>query len=359
MTLIVDLRHRQGSFDLRVAFTSQGGVTALFGPSGCGKTTVLRAIAGLLKPYEGRIVLDGEILLDTAQKRALPTHCRRLGFVFQEPRLFPHLDVRQNLAYGQWFAGKGTDPSDLSRVASLLGLEALMKRQPARLSGGEKQRVAIGRALLSSPRMLLMDEPLSALDEARKAEILPYLERLRDELKLPILYVSHAVSEVARLADHVVALDNGHVTATGTASDILETVGGANAREAGSVLSGSVQLAETDDGIAHILLRGCTLIVARGALKNGQQLRIHIPAREVLLATTRPEGISALNILDAVILDIRDAPEGTTEISLQCGREVLKSRITSLSRERLGLMQGMSVFAIIKTLALASPLPSQ
>lgn len=353
MSLNVELRHRQGSFDLDVSFTSQGGVTALFGPSGCGKTSILRLIAGLDTPREGRITLDDEVLLDTRRNITVPTHRRRLGFVFQEPRLFPHLDVRQNLSYGQWFAGTKSQPSELYQITSLLGLDGLLQRRPNKLSGGEKQRVAIGRTLLSGPRLLLMDEPLSALDDARKAEILPYLEKLRDELNLPILYVSHSVTEVARLADHVVALEHGHITTRGSASEVLGGVGGSSWHEAGSVLTGRIELTERNDGLAQIVLNGCALLVPRASLTHGQLLRIHIPAREVLLATKKPEGISALNILCATIREITETPEGSADVVLQCGEETLRSRITILSKVRLGLRVGMDLYAVIKSVALA------
>lgn len=352
MTLQVEILHRQGDFQLDLAFTSDGGVTALFGPSGSGKTSALRILGGLVRPHAARIVLDGDVLLDTKAGVFVPAYRRKLGYVFQEPRLFPHLNVKQNLIYGRWFASKTRAADDLSRITQLLGMEALLERRPAGLSGGEKQRVAIGRALLSYPRMLLMDEPLSALDEARKAEILPYLERLRDELRLPILYVSHSGSEVARLADQVIAMDQGKVTAIGTASDILAVTSGVTQREAGSVLSGEVQWAADEPDVARIILAGCELIVPRGRLEQGKRLRVHIPSREVLLATVRPEGISALNILEAVVEHISIRPNGVADVALICGRERLISRITTLSAGRLALVAGKPVYAIIKTVAL-------
>ncbi len=204
------LRHAS-RFRLDVAFTAPAGVTALFGRSGAGKTTVVNAVAGLLRPAEGRVTVDGETLLDTARGVSVPRHRRRVGYVFQEGRLFPHLSVRQNLAFGGWFAPRGAPRPDFDHVVDLLGIEPLLARRPGLLSGGEKQRVAIGRALLAAPAPALMDEPLAALDAARKDEILPYLERLRDETRTPILYVSHALPEVARLATTIVALDAGRV----------------------------------------------------------------------------------------------------------------------------------------------------
>lgn len=213
--LEVTVKHSFKGFALDTAFKAPAGVTVLFGRSGSGKTTLVNAVAGLLMPDQGRIVADDWVLLDTAKGIHLRPHKRRLGYVFQEGRLFPHLTVRQNLAYGAWFAPRGAPRENMSRVVEMLGIGPLLDRRPAALSGGEKQRVAIGRALLSAPSLILADEPLAALDEVRKAEILPYFERLRDEVSVPILYVSHSASEVARLATTVVALDAGRVVAHG------------------------------------------------------------------------------------------------------------------------------------------------
>ena len=196
---------RRGDFVLAAAFASDARVTALVGPSRIGKTTVLNVIAGLVRPDAGRVVVDGAVLLDTATRTFLPPHRRGIGYVFQDARLFPHLSVRRNLLYGRWFSRRRGGPG-LAEVAELLGIEHLLERGTNRLSGGEAQRVALGRAILSHPRLLLMDEPLASLDEARKHEILPYIERLRDELAIPIVYVSHSAAEVERLADLVVRL---------------------------------------------------------------------------------------------------------------------------------------------------------
>jgi molybdate transport system ATP-binding protein len=211
--LEVTLYHRQGDFTLDIAFRTDSRATALFGPSGSGKTTALNAIAGLLRPERGRIVFDDRIMLDTDGDVFVPPYRRRMGYVFQDGRLFPHLTVRQNLLFGRFFAGRRAarrDPAiTLDRVVGLLGIEHILARRPVNLSGGERQRVAIGRALLSEPCMLLMDEPLAALDGARKAEILSVLERLRDVARVPILYVSHDVAEVSRIANNVIVLENG------------------------------------------------------------------------------------------------------------------------------------------------------
>jgi molybdate transport system ATP-binding protein len=209
MTIKVAIDHLQGDFRLDVAFESDARVVALFGPSGSGKTTVLNVIAGLVRPKAARVAMEGRLLTDTKARIFVPAHKRRIGYVFQEGRLFPHLSVRQNLLYGRWFTPKPERFNTLLEIADLLGLGGLLDRPPHTLSGGEKQRVAIGRALLASPRLLLMDEPLASLDEARKRETLPYIERLRDELAIPIVYVSHSAAEVERLTRDVVRLDGG------------------------------------------------------------------------------------------------------------------------------------------------------
>src|SRR6185295_18647990 len=214
MTVAVDIKHRLGDFTLDAQFETSVGLVALLGRSGSGKTSIINTIAGLINPDHGRVTIDDLVLIDTTRGIFIPPHRRRIGYVFQEGRLFPHLTVHQNLLYGRWFAPREAG-GDFDGVVELLGIGGLLDRRPGRLSGGEKQRVAIGRALLAKPRLLLMDEPLASLDDARKAEILPYIEKLRDESEIPIVYVSHAVAEVARLAATIVVLADGRVEATG------------------------------------------------------------------------------------------------------------------------------------------------
>lgn len=213
--LVVAVEKQLGALTLAVQFKAGGGVTALFGPSGAGKTSLVNMIAGLVKPDRGLIMLDDTILFDASKGIDVPPHRRRIGYVFQEGRLFPHLSVRQNLDYGRRMSGRPRDADELERIAALLGISSLFQRRPRMLSGGERQRVAIGRALLMRPKLLLLDEPLASLDIGHKREILPYLIRLRDEARVPMVYVSHTASEVRRIATHVVRLENGHVTAAG------------------------------------------------------------------------------------------------------------------------------------------------
>jgi molybdate transport system ATP-binding protein len=213
--LAVDVDKQLGAFTLAARFQAPGGVTALFGPSGAGKTTIVNMIAGLLAPDRGTIVLDDEVLFDATTGINVPPHRRRIGYVFQEGRLFPHLSVRQNLDYGRRMSGWPRDSRAFERVASLLDIGHLLDRRPRMLSGGERQRVAIGRVLLMRPRLLLLDEPLASLDAARKREILPYLNRLRDEARVPMVYVSHTAAELRRIATSIVRLDAGRVVACG------------------------------------------------------------------------------------------------------------------------------------------------
>jgi molybdate transport system ATP-binding protein len=354
MTLEVSLTHRLAGFTLEAGFVAPAGVTALFGRSGSGKTTVVNAVAGLLRPDRGRIVLDGVPLLDTSTGVNLPAHRRRMGYVFQDARLFPHLTVRQNLLYGRWFAPRGPG-ADLGRVTTLLGIEGLLDRRPGTLSGGERQRVAIGRAILSNPRLLLMDEPLAALDEARKAEILPYLERLRDDLGLPILYVSHSVAEIARLATTVVLIEAGRVVAAGPAAEVMSDAAVApvmGLREMGAMITARLEEQE-QDGLTRFATGGGPLWLPRVQAPVGAMLRLRILAQDVMLATERPARISALNILTGTVDHIHTGDGPGALVRLRVGGDVLLARLTRRSVQSLGLAPGQEVFAILKAVSVA------
>ncbi|PHP66977.1 molybdenum ABC transporter ATP-binding protein [Zhengella mangrovi] len=352
--LSVALRHRFPGFQLDATFTVPHGVTVLFGRSGSGKSTIVKAVAGLLKPDEGRITLDTDVLLDTGRGIALAPHRRRLGTVFQEGRLFPHLTVRQNLAYGRWFAPRGSRAEREDHVVEMLGIGHLLDRRPGLLSGGEKQRVAIGRALLCAPRLILADEPLAALDEARKAEILPYFERLRDEVSVPILYVSHSASEVARLATTVVALENGGVVRQGPPEAVLgdPSVTPLGSREAGALIAATV-VRHHDDGLTELSAGGTPLFLPHLAQLPGQPVRVRIAAHDVILSRQRPEGLSALNILAGTVAEIREGggPGAMVAIDTPAGRVL--ARITQRSVGALGLAPGAAVHAVIKTVSVS------
>ncbi|GGE58561.1 molybdenum ABC transporter ATP-binding protein [Actibacterium pelagium] len=354
MTLSVHLTHRRDDFSLDVSFEAPPGVTVLFGQSGSGKTTVINAVAGLLRPDNGRISVGDWLLCDTSQGMCLPPHKRRLGYVFQEARLFPHMTVQQNLRYGQRFAPRNARPEDEARVTEMLGIGHLLSRRPSDLSGGEKQRVAIGRALLASPKMILADEPLASLDADRKEDILPYFERLRDETDIPILYVSHSAAEVARLATTVVALHEGRVTRIGSAAEVLSSPdhlpGGV--RAAGAVLDATVRQ-HHDDGLTELNAGGEPLFLPRIPQPVGQNVRVRIAAHEVLLSRGRPEGISALNILEGEITALHSGGGPGMMVTLSTPAGLVPARITKRSAQAMGLNVGDRCTAVIKTVAIA------
>ncbi len=354
MTVDLDIKHRFGAFSLDIAFTAPAGVTAIFGRSGSGKTSVINAVAGLLRPDRGRISLGARVIYDSDTRICIPVHQRRIGYVFQEARLFPHMTVLQNMTYGQRFAGDNSSIR-LSNVTEMLGLGALLKRRPLGLSGGEAQRVAIARALLSNPQLLVMDEPLSSLDAARKAEILPYLEALRDLVKLPILYVSHSLSEAARLATTMVILDAGRVVRAGPVAQILADpmlAPSLGLREAGAILPVVLQAHEAD-GLTRVQSSAGPLWVPQVAGDVGQMLRIRISAQDVILSRARPIGLSALNILPAEVTILRMGDGPGALVQLRAGQDLILARITRRSVEALGLAVGTPCFAILKSVAIA------
>jgi molybdate transport system ATP-binding protein len=353
--LEVDIEHRLGAFELDIHFRSGRGLTALFGRSGAGKTSVVNAIAGLVRPETGRIVVDGAVLLDTERGIGAPAHRRRVGYVFQESRLFPHLTVRQNLLFGRWFAPGFAPAAQLGDVVDLLGISALLDRRPGGLSGGEKQRVAIGRALLAGPRLLLMDEPLASLDARRKDEILPYIERLRDQADVPIVYVSHAIAEVTRLASTIVLISDGRVRAVGPLQEVMgraELYPMAGRFEAGAVLAVRVAAHDARWGLTELAGAFGKLTVPRLHLPVGAALRVRIRARDVILAATPPTGISALNVLAGRVEAVVPIEDAALEVQLRLGDERLLARVTRRSGATLGLVPGREVFAVLKTVAI-------
>jgi molybdate transport system ATP-binding protein len=356
MTIAIAARHTMGDFVLDVDITTSGRLTALFGPSGSGKTTLINVVAGLLRPRTGRVVVDDRVLMDSARNICLPVHRRRIGYVFQDARLLPHLTVRQNLAYGRWFAAARAPASTVARIVDMLGIGPLLDHRPALLSGGERQRVAIGRALLSGPQLLLMDEPLAALDEARKAEIIPYIERLRDEALVPILYVSHAVAEVSRLADHVVLLDRGRTTAQGSPAEVirrLDLLPLDERAEGGSLIAMQVDDYDPDFDLTTLTAAaGVARVPGRWGPK-GTLVTLRIRARDVMVATLHPDRISALNVFQGTVAAIAPSgPSGVT-LTLDCGGTPLVSSLTRYSASRLGLTPGMEVYAVVKSVSVA------
>jgi molybdate transport system ATP-binding protein len=319
----------------------------LFGPSGSGKSTILAGIAGLLRTDKLDVDLDGQ------QLHRIRPHRRRIGMVFQDGRLFPHLTVKENLSYGLKRAPRG--PIFVDETLALLGIEPLLKRYPATLSGGERQRVAIGRALLSQPRLLLMDEPLASLDAARRGEILPFLMRLRETLRLPMIYVTHAADELARLADQVVLLEDGHVVGAGTLADVAARVDLPLAQrpDAAGVLSGYLHSHDPERRLSAVACGGQVFLVPRQDLEPNAPVRLRIPAREVILALDQPRAISVNNVIAATVCAVgvdEAAHAALVEIDVAGGS--LLSRITLDAARRLELRPGIRVLAFIKSVSI-------
>ena len=353
MSLRIRFHIPRRDFTLAVDTTLPGrGVSALFGPSGCGKTTLLRAIAGLERDPQGRCEVGGEVWQEG--DRSLPTHRRPLGYVFQEPSLFPHLPVRGNLEYGLRRLPREKRRLDLARAVDLLGLGALLERSTQGLSGGERQRVAIARALLRSPRLLLMDEPLAALDRASKREILPFLERLHDELAMPVIYVSHSVAEVARIADHLLLMRAGRIEAQGAPGELLTRLDMARQQgaEAEALIETVVTGHDPEWHLSWLDFPGGRFQVARADLPLDRRARVRVLARDVSLTLERQEGTSILNIFPARVTEVCDDGPARVLVRLDLNGTPLLAGITRKSLAALGIVPGRRVFAQVKAVAL-------
>ena len=353
MTITVDVTRQTGAFTLAAEFASEGRVTAFFGRSGAGKTTLVNLVAGLLHPDRGRITVDDETLVDTGRGIDLPAHRRRIGYVFQDSRLFPHLSVRSNLLYGRRMTPRVERWGSLEATADLLGIAHLLSRRPGALSGGERQRVALGRALLASPRLLLLDEPLAALDEARKADLLPYIERLRDEMRLPMVYVSHSIEEVARIADTMVVLADGRAVASGPVAEILarsDLRPFTGQAEASAVIVARI-VAGGEPGVALVDHPAGRLSVPGLDLPAGRAVRLRIRARDVALAVGEPGLISIRNRLAATVTGLAAADPPMVEVRLDAGGDVVMASVTEGAVQALGLRPGLPVTALIKSAA--------
>lgn len=342
-------------FSLEADITVPGqGISALFGPSGAGKTTVLRAIAGLERHCATYVRHNGDVWQDKANGIFVPVHQRPIGFVFQEAHLFDHLDVKRNIEYGMQRVPQAQRTVSRDRAIDLLGIGHLMDRQPTTLSGGERQRVGIARALATSPRLLLLDEPLAALDMPRKLEILPYLERLNAEFNIPMIYVSHAIDEVARLADHLVLLQDGKMVASGAIGDMLTRfdLPMAYGDTAAALIDGHVM--ERDDvfHLARVAFSGGQILLPNDAVTVGQRVRLRIQARDVSLTLQAQTGTSILNSLRVTVTDIKDDAVGQSMVGLDAGGTRLLCRITRKSAHTLALHVGKQLFAHVKGVAI-------
>jgi molybdate transport system ATP-binding protein len=351
----IDIAKRLDNFALDVAFQAGAGVTALFGRSGAGKSTIVKAIAGLVRPDRGHIKIGDEVLFDAARNINVPAERRRTGVVFQDGRLFPHLSVRQNLLYG-YARAKGEKSIDEGSVVAVLGLEPLLARKPMHLSGGERQRVAVGRALLAQPRSLLMDEPLASLDAQRKDEVLPYLEQLNARFAIPIVYVTHDATEVLRLAGDVVLLAAGKVAAAGSLSAVtgrLDLPPEAEALGLGAILEGRIESHDAARGLSTVATPAGAFKLPLLARKVGERAAIRVAARDVSIALERPQSISIQNMFDAVVEETRQATPHTMRLALRAGQGRLLAELTKDAAHRLNLAPGAKVVALVKSVALA------
>lgn len=350
MTLQARFQWTRGDFSLDVDIEAPGqGITALFGPSGSGKTTLLRCLAGLETVSGGQLSLHGECWQQDGW--CLPVHRRPLGYVFQEASLFPHLTVERNLRYGYSRVARPDRRVDFEETVNWLGLGPLMSRYPDELSGGQRQRVALGRALLTSPRLLLMDEPMASLDMASRTEILPYIERLRDTLSIPVIYVSHSLEEVARLADYLVLMDEGRVLAQGDLQALLvrPDLPLARSDQASAVLTTRIEGHDRDYHLTELSCGAGRLWVPLVEREPGQMQRVRVVARDVALALSPPEQSSVSNCLPVTVLSVHeDAHRGQVLVRLAADDQVLLSRITRRSCERLGLSEGSEAYALVK-----------
>ncbi len=354
MTLSVSATTRRGAFALNVQFElPTPGVVALFGRSGCGKSTVVNLIAGLMQPDSGRVVLDDAVLLDTRRAVNVAPERRRIGDVFQDARLFPHLSVMANLRYAEQRA-HGARFVDLETVSGLLDLGPLLARRTHQLSGGERQRVALGRALLTQPRLLLLDEPLAALDEARREEVLPYFEALRDRFALPMVYVTHDFAEVLRLATHLVLMESGAVTAQGNVADMsldsrLRAIIGPD--QVGAIVEGRVLGIDPSSNLTRVRVGHGELRVQSLRLAIGTALRVQLLARDIIVSTAIPEHLSVRNSLAGVVTGIQDDGDSDLVI-IDIGGEEIMARITKSATGDLKLRPGLPAWALVKSVSL-------
>src|SRR5450631_421131 len=355
MMLTVAAAKRRGTFALDVRFElPTPGVVALFGRSGCGKSTVINIIAGLLRPDSGHVHLDDTVLLDTQRRVDVPPERRRIGYVFQDTRLFPHLSVAANLRYAEKRA-VGTPYVDLAAVTSLLDLTSLMDRRTHQLSGGERQRVAIGRALLTQPRLLLLDEPLAGLDGARREEVLPYLETLRDQLAIPMVYVSHNFDEVLRLATYLVLMDSGKTIAQGELGEMslnpgLRAIIGADA--VGAIVDGTVLGVDPMSGLTRVQVGHGELKVQTTAVAVGKKLRVQLLARDLIVATQAPQHLSVRNILTGVIRTVASDDADSDLVGIDIGGTLIMARVTKAATRELSLRPGLAAWALVKAVSL-------
>ncbi len=356
MSVDIEIRHQLAEFPLDVNFSVQrNAVTALFGPSGAGKSSIINIVAGLLQADSAKISINGHVVEDAENHISVSPRLRNIGYVFQQPRLFPHLNVEKNLLFGWRRARHPVSRQEVDKLITLLGIESLISRKPRSLSGGEKQRVALGRAILSNPELLLLDEPLAALDHKRRDEILPYIERLRQEQQIPILYVSHSIDEVTRIADHIHIINQGKLVASGLIEDIFSRIDLypiTGRFEAGAIIDGTLANHLPEHALSQVAFGNQLLTVPKIAGEPGESIRVRVRSRDIIISRIEPQEISANNVLNGEILDIRANDGPYADLQLQCGGARLIARITRHSAERFDLGIGSQVFAVIKSVTI-------
>ena len=354
----IDIDQRLGTFHLSVAFRADAPIVGLFGRSGAGKTSVVNAIAGITRPMRGSIAINGQCLFDSSRKIDVPPEDRRVGYVFQDALLFPHLDVKANLLYGRKLRRHDRHFIEEDKVVELLALESLLNRRTATLSGGEKQRVAIGRALLAQPRIMLFDEPLASLDQARKAEVISYVERLREELSIPMVYVSHSVMEITRVADTVVLLSEGRCLAVASTDQIMgraDFASAADHEEVDSIIETRIVEQNADDQLTMLAFDGGRFVVPKHDGAIGTRVRTRIRARDVALATRRPIDISIQNVLPGRVSAISADNRPTVAVQLVLGSASITACITRQSLRELRIEVGQEIFALVKAVSFDRP----
>ncbi len=352
--IVIDVKHQRPDFKLAITANLKSGLTSFFGKSGSGKTSLINLVAGLSEPDEGFISIGNRVVFDSRKKINVPPEQRGIGYVFQDGRLFPHLTVKNNLVFARRFMTPPLKPEMFAQIVDLLDISSLLERRPMTLSGGEKQRVAIGRALLSEPSLLLMDEPLASLDAGRKSEIMPFIENLRDRMNTPILYVSHAMDEVIRLSDQLVLINEGTVVAQGNVEEVmgrLDLKPLTGRYQAGAVFSVRVLSHDHENKLSRLALSEQTIWVPGNTLPVGSEFRLRIHARDVSLSTQKPVGSSVLNIIEATITEIVPEQGPHCEILMDIGAPLI-ARITRKSASDLKLQIGQKVFASIKAAAI-------
>ena len=354
--LNVEVEGKIGNLDIEVQFTiDSGSLTALFGPSGAGKTTIINMIAGLITPHHGNISVNGNTLFDSVRSINASPNQRRIGYVFQDNLLFPHLSVEGNLRYGQKLQPKASRYTDFGEITQLLGITDLLQRKPGSLSGGEQKRVALGRALLASPQVLLMDEPLTGLDQARTEEILPFIDQIRRQVRLPIVYVSHNLDEVLALSDQIALIHGGKTELVGSTEDVLNNEKAKHLlgrNEPSTVLSGIVTSHDAAFGLSTVETAAVSIQVPGVVSTVGSKVRLRLLARDVSLALSRPQDISVLNVLEGTVHDVVDLSTGAVLVKVALNRDlIIDARVTKRACDNLKLTAGVNVFALIKSVA--------